>query len=722
MNQLSIHKKRTWVTLTLLGAILMGLVWLVGASGSARAQGTLLLETSYKDATPKQVGPGGTVAYTVVLHNSNLVSATTAIVVNDPLTPQLSYVSFSARTIPEGAGSGYPSGGGVQFEVKSIAAGGTVTLSFQATVATTVVPGDVITNTATITENGESFTRAVAVTIEDYPSAQITEPWNNQLFTNRGVFTIKGRAWNGDNPGFPKPPVLSSIVNGGTSDYAVVWSAVPDAFVYVLQESTSPYFTQIRNQYSVSGVTSKYIEGQPNGVYYYRVKVRILLNSALVDSLWSGIQSATVGATGLLAKLPSAEQSIAPLAVTAVPTVEINIKKVGGTSLDNWLPVTTIAPDANGNWWNWTYAWTLPTENDAQYTIQVRAKGPSGYADPTKIHTITVNVNNGIRYVYLPLVMKRYPPVPYAPVLNVASNNTYGTYQLSWVYSPADDPFKPTSYTFQEATESSFTTPTLNETWPSATLSRSFAGKVVGTYYYRVRGNNAYGAGPWSNVQTIVVNQQGFLDDFSNVASGWPRTVYNRGSQPDGPLFDVNYENGSYRAKIMLNVDGRNNRRMGIVPAPYTNPYNSYDISVEHRFAIAGDQAAKPELGKGGLVFAANSNFTTIFVVEWNFEGDCAVTKYTNTTLPTTIINFNNITYLRGWGKCVPPLAAGYDKINTAKVTVEGNRATVYLNNSVIGTFTDSTISGYHKMGLVSGSWDRTPVESRFDNFKVTPK
>ncbi len=724
MNQSSVYKKRTLTTLTLLAAILLGLVWLAGTSASARAQGTLLLGTSYKDATPKKVGPGGTVAYTVVLRNSDLVSTTSEIVVTDPLVANLSFVVGSAAVTPYPAGYSVPAPVGVKFIVNPIAPGGAVTLSFQATVATTVVPGDVITNTATITEGGVAFTRAVAVTIEDYPSAQINEPWNNQLFTTRGTFTIKGRAWNGEHPAFPEPPVLESISNNaGANDwYTVRWTTVPGAVAYILQESTDPYFVEIK-QFSpvLSPTVQTLITAQPRGkTYYYRVKAL----KDVYESRWSAIQSVTVNATGLLVESLSEAPAefIAPLAVTAVPTVEINIKKVGAITPDNWQRVTNMVLDSSGGWWNWQFPWTLPMEDNAQYTIQVRAKGPSGDWDPLKLDTITVNIRNGIRYVYLPLIMRRYPPVPYAPTLNIVSNDTYGNYQLGWTYSPTDDPYKPPSYTFQEATNSSFTSPTISQTVASTTLSWSFTNKTAGTYYYRVRGNNTYGAGPWSNVQTIVVNIRGFYDDFSNTASGWPRAVYWRGTQPvDGPVFDVNYENGSYRAKIMLNKDGWNNRRMGFVKAPYTNLYTKYDVEVNHRFAQAEDQVVPPDLGKAGLIFGANSTYSVVYVIEWNYEGSCAVSRYKNVTFPTTIFSFDNVSYLRGWGAgCY--LNIGYDKHNLIKVSVSGNQATVYINGKSIGTFTDGDITNYHNVGLMSGSWDRTPVESRFDDFRVTAK
>jgi uncharacterized repeat protein (TIGR01451 family) len=724
MNQWYAKKKHVSVLLTLVGAILMGLVWLAGVPESVHAQGTFLLNTSYKDATPRNVGAGGTVAYSIVLKNDT-TTTTTAIDVLDPLAAQLTYVGFSARVIPEGAGFGFPSGSGVRFTVDPIAAGDTVTLSFQATVATTVLPGDIITNTATITEGGLAFARSVTVTVEDYPSAQINEPWNNQLFTTRGTFTIKGRAWTGDEPGFPEPPVLSPIVNGGGANdwYVVQWTAVPNAVQYVLQESTDMYFSTITDEVIVDApTTSRSFTSQPRGkTYYYRAKTRTLEH----ESRWSAVQSVTVNPTGLLFQPLNAVPvmpSVAPLAAVTAPTVEVNIKKVGVVQPDNWQQVTTITADPTGDWWNWTYAWPLPVEDDAQYDIQVRAKGIDGNFDPTKVDTVRVTIRNGVRYMYLPIVARRWPPLPYAPTLAVPSNDTYGNYQLSWSYTPATDPFKPTSYTFQEATNSSFTTP-VELSFPATTLSHSYTNKAVGTYYYRVRGNNAYGAGPWSNVQTIVVRPRGFFDDFSNVNSGWPRQVFKaRNDTDEWNSLDANYDNGYYRMKILLNTNALNNKRLGIIPAPYNNTATNYDVEVVHRFIKAADQILDPGWGHAGLVFAATKSsagyFNTIYSVDWSFDGRCSVVKRTGIDSYTPISWLNMTNLLPSVG--CPGYTGGYDRDVTFRAEVRGSQVTVFINNVNLGTFTDSGIGTMHQTGLATASWDYTPVQSRFDNFRVT--
>ncbi len=217
----------------------------------------------------------------------------------------------------------------------------------------------------------------------------------------------------------------------------------------------------------------------------------------------------------------------------------------------------------------------------------------------------------------------------------------------------------------------------------------------------------------------------GYREDFSNVNSGWPRAVYNRGTNPDGAVLDVNYDNNEYRMKILLDTNRLNNRRMGVLPAPYTNPYSNYDIEVDHRFAYASDQVVEPTDGKGGLIFAANSNYTTIFVVEWNYQGNCAVTRYDGVSRPTSVYTNPLVsTAIIGWQSCIAQgYQAGYNKNNHFLVEVRDNRATIYIvaNNTKtqLTTFTDSFLQTNHYVGLVNGSFEWTPVDGRFDNFWV---
>jgi hypothetical protein len=104
--------------------------------------------------------------------------------------------------------------------------------------------------------------------------------------------------------------------------------------------------------------------------------------------------------------------------------------------------------------------------------------------------------------MYLPLVMKRWPPIPYQPTLNPISNpDADGNYYITWTERPSH---LADTYTLQEATDAAFTT-SLCDVCTTPWQSCSVTNNQPGTYYYRVRGQNTWGYGAWSNLQTVIV-------------------------------------------------------------------------------------------------------------------------------------------------------------------------------------------------------------------------
>jgi uncharacterized repeat protein (TIGR01451 family) len=100
--------------------------------------------------------------------------------------------------------------------------------------------------------------------------------------------------------------------------------------------------------------------------------------------------------------------------------------------------------------------------------------------------------------VFLPLVMKRWPPIPDMPTLNAISNAGSGNYAVTWNVA-----FLADTYILQEATNASFTSPTT--VYAGSGTDWSASGKPTGTYYYRVKASNSYGDSGWSNTQSVQV-------------------------------------------------------------------------------------------------------------------------------------------------------------------------------------------------------------------------
>lgn len=103
--------------------------------------------------------------------------------------------------------------------------------------------------------------------------------------------------------------------------------------------------------------------------------------------------------------------------------------------------------------------------------------------------------------IYLPLVLKRWPPIPYAPILTGTDGVSCGSHTMSWTESPERLAI---TYTVQEATDPVFTTHPIELCTTQVTSCMTY-GKPAGTYYYRVRGQNDWGYGEWSNVTSVRV-------------------------------------------------------------------------------------------------------------------------------------------------------------------------------------------------------------------------
>ncbi len=109
--------------------------------------------------------------------------------------------------------------------------------------------------------------------------------------------------------------------------------------------------------------------------------------------------------------------------------------------------------------------------------------------------------------VYLPLVMRRYPPLPDVPVLNAISNpEGDGNYTVSWGEAYLAD-----EYVLQEDDNQGFSSPT--ERYSGSGLSWDASGKAPGTYYYRVKAINWWSGkqldSSWSNTRSVTVRPPG---------------------------------------------------------------------------------------------------------------------------------------------------------------------------------------------------------------------
>jgi basic membrane protein A len=111
----------------------------------------------------------------------------------------------------------------------------------------------------------------------------------------------------------------------------------------------------------------------------------------------------------------------------------------------------------------------------------------------------TLDINDDCRtYLFLPVVIKGVSP-PSAPALYVIDNpDGEGSYTVNW--SSVD---LATNYALQEDDNASFSSPAT--VFSGLGTSQALQDKPIGTYYYRVRAENAYGSSAWSVTQSVAV-------------------------------------------------------------------------------------------------------------------------------------------------------------------------------------------------------------------------
>jgi hypothetical protein len=104
--------------------------------------------------------------------------------------------------------------------------------------------------------------------------------------------------------------------------------------------------------------------------------------------------------------------------------------------------------------------------------------------------------------LYLPLLTLRWPLFPNQPLLQPINNpDADGNYDVRWTEPPERLAL---TYFVQEATDPAFTTG-LREACMTTLQVCAVRDRPPGTYFYRVRGQNMSGLGPWSGVEAAGV-------------------------------------------------------------------------------------------------------------------------------------------------------------------------------------------------------------------------
>jgi hypothetical protein len=141
---------------------------------------------------------------------------------------------------------------------------------------------------------------------------------------------------------------------------------------------------------------------------------------------------------------------------------------------------------------------TVPrTAGGARDTTTVTATSQS---DPA-LFDVALDTTEVPARVLFPFIAKRWPPIPFTPVLQPIENPDFdGVYTVDWSVAQLAN-----TYVLEQDIDPGFPSP--QEVFSGAATSWTVPepGKVAGTYYYRVRGHNTFGFGGYSNVQGVMV-------------------------------------------------------------------------------------------------------------------------------------------------------------------------------------------------------------------------
>jgi len=643
--------------------------------------------------------------------------------------------------------------------------------------------------------------------------SQIRSPNRDAHITQKTPITIEGIAWPEDSdPPYVTGDAFLEVERVTQRAYLFTWNAVPVASQYLVEEASDAKFTDA--DVVCFGATTECAHTGSDGTHYYRVKA---VAASVEDSRWSNVVSVTVPwpapAAGALGSPAAGSASL----VGGPPVVEVRID-------DGPWQEATVSETAWGG--EWSYEWAVPEVRETQVTIASRAAREGGDFGP--VDTITITLDTELYVAYLPLIVRRWPPVPYAPDLAAIDNpDQRVSYTLNWSYSGAPGVPQPTSYTIEEATDPAFTAPTRYTTsatqfaiadpgmekeggiyyyrvrghnqhgagpWSgvqSTTVrvvphapalhpienpegddsytvawsyeypyppvdtfilqestdaafsdpvnisidgevnSYDFADKGSRTYYYRVKGRNAYGDGPWSEVRSVVSVSGDFYDDFTDPASGWLTHQARWGlvgcdigglQQNPDYKYSLFYEGGRYKVNIPLDcrAGGRHGDTRHIYPVVFppetVRPTSKTCMEVRGSF-----ERYVTYWSFFGLVFAASEDKSTVYSLEVNDLGDWAVLRRTGYDFPGPN---------HPWENEVRHLLVGYTggrrwparpafEANTLRAEVEGNQVKLFINGHMIYQFSHPEIGSLNRVGVIGGNWEITPTQLGFDYFYI---
>ncbi len=327
--------------------------------------------------------------------------------------------------------------------------------------------------------------------------------------------------------------------------------------------------------------------------------------------------------------------------------------------------------------------------------------------------------------LYFPIIYYKYPPVPDLNPISTPDSDDW-SYEVSW----SCDSCEPLAdhYVLQEATDSGFTQGVQEYATTETSLYIDKTGSSSDSYYYRVRADDGWGQGPWSNVESVAMP---YYDDFEDSDSGWPDeegVMYIDSDSGERHEWKRDYKSGQYRLLVEQGGPLAWFWQPGAF-APYVPPSDDYCIETEVKF-----QEGNIWANLGVIIGAKDNEGTTeiyaICLARDNADGlgwflmykedykfpASSDRKRCGCSCPTgeKIDGFadeggdvRDGTSRTGW--------------NRLRLAVNGNHVGVYIGDHYKGERKLSDLKDYTYVGVIGGDYELTPIDIRYEYFMVTP-
>ncbi len=334
-------------------------------------------------------------------------------------------------------------------------------------------------------------------TCTDIVNVESVAGWDK--YSGYGLINIGAALGTGGTP--PGVPVLVSPTNGSTvQDLTPTfdWNDVTDATSYTILVDNNSTFAS--PEVNTSPTSSTYTPGAnlAAGTYYWKVLATNSSGSSAYSAAW------TVTLT----------------APPPIPDVPVLVSPSNGSTVQDLTPTFDWNDAANATSYeilgddksNFSSPDINATVATSTYTVPIDLAAKTYY---WKVRSVNVTGSSAYTAAWT-VVVTAPPPLPGTPTL-ISPANASGTTDTtpSFDWSDATDA---TGYEILIDNNSDFSSPTISTT--SATSDYTATTLALGTYYWKVRGTNVTGAGPYSAAWSYTIGSAPSVPVLATPANG----------------------------------------------------------------------------------------------------------------------------------------------------------------------------------------------------------